>query len=178
MRLRGVSSLSSLTDSNPLIVVDGNIRSVDLSDVDLASANNEKLIMRYADVLLSYAECLVETGTSASDAAVYVDKVRERAGLSKLKDSRWKDCLSSKEVFIKRLQMERALELCFEGWRWADLKRWGLLDSQAGIDELKARDKDFNNFVIGKHKRMPIPTSEVEISKIDDVPQLTQNPNY
>ena len=116
--------------------------------------------------------------SSASDAAVYVDKVRERAGLSKLKDSRWKDCLSSKEVFIKRLQMERALELCFEGWRWADLKRWGLLDSQAGIDELKARDKDFNNFVIGKHKRMPIPTSEVEISKIDDVPQLTQNPNY
>ena len=74
--------------------------------------------------------------------------------------------------------MERALELCFEGWRWADLKRWGLLDSQAGIDELKARDKDFNNLVIGKHKRMPIPTSEVEISKIDDVPQLTQNPNY
>ncbi|MEO4717493.1 hypothetical protein ABHZ63_13650 [Phocaeicola vulgatus] len=49
---------------------------------------------------------------------------------------------------------------------------------RAGIDELKARDKDFNNFVIGKHKRMPIPTSEVEISKIDDVPQLTQNPNY
>lgn len=42
MRLRGASSLSSLTDSNPLIVVDGNIRSVDLSSVDLASANNEK----------------------------------------------------------------------------------------------------------------------------------------
>ena len=45
--------------------------------------------------------------------------------------------------------MERTLELCFEGWRWADLKRWGLLDSQAGIDELKARDKDFNNFIVG-----------------------------
>ena len=59
-------------------------------------ARNNYRIMRYADVLLSYAECLVETGTSASDAAVYVDKVRERAGLSKLKDSRWKDCLSSK----------------------------------------------------------------------------------
>ncbi|MCO7112080.1 RagB/SusD family nutrient uptake outer membrane protein [Bacteroides uniformis] len=26
--------------------------------------------------------------------------------------------------------MERTLELCFEGWRWADLKRWGLLDSR------------------------------------------------
>lgn len=41
MRLRGASSLSSLTDSNPLIVVDGNIRSVDLSTFDLSSANNE-----------------------------------------------------------------------------------------------------------------------------------------
>jgi len=42
MRLRGASSLSSLTDSNPLIVVDGNIREVNLSDFDLAGANNEK----------------------------------------------------------------------------------------------------------------------------------------
>ena len=42
MRLRGASSLSSLTDSNPLIVVDGNVRSVDLANFDVASANNEK----------------------------------------------------------------------------------------------------------------------------------------
>ena len=42
MRLRGVSSLSSLTDSNPLIVVDGNIREVNLDNFDLAGANNEK----------------------------------------------------------------------------------------------------------------------------------------
>ena len=110
-------------------------------------ARNNYRIMRYADVLLSYAECLVETGTSASDAAVYVDKVRERAGLSKLKDSRWKDCLSSKGGLLSNVFRWNVLwNFCFEGWRWADLKRWGLLDSQAGIDELKARDKDFNNF--------------------------------
>lgn len=42
MRLRGASSLSSLTDSNPLIVVDGNVRNVDMSNFDLAGANNEK----------------------------------------------------------------------------------------------------------------------------------------
>lgn len=42
LRLRGASSLSSLTDSNPLIVVDGNIRSVDMSNFDLAGANDEK----------------------------------------------------------------------------------------------------------------------------------------
>ena len=42
LRLRGASSLSSLTDSNPLIVINGNIRNVDMSDFDLAGANNEK----------------------------------------------------------------------------------------------------------------------------------------
>ncbi|MBR6321142.1 MAG: SusC/RagA family TonB-linked outer membrane protein [Prevotella sp.] len=42
MRLRGSGSLSTLTDANPLIVVDGNIREVNLSDFDLAGANNEK----------------------------------------------------------------------------------------------------------------------------------------
>ncbi|MBP9985250.1 MAG: RagB/SusD family nutrient uptake outer membrane protein, partial [Prevotella sp.] len=141
-------------------------------------ARNNYRIMRYADILMNYAECLVETGSSVADAAVYVDKVRERAGLSKLKDSPWKESLNSKESFMKRLQTERTLELCFEGWRWADIKRWGLLDTQAGIDELKVRDKDFTNFVIGKHKRMPIPQKEVDISKVNGEPQLTQNPSY
>ena len=41
MRLRGASSLSSLTSGNPLIVVDGNIREVNLNDFDIAGANNE-----------------------------------------------------------------------------------------------------------------------------------------
>ena len=42
MRLRGATSLSTLTDANPLIVVDGNVRSVDLNNFDLNTANNEK----------------------------------------------------------------------------------------------------------------------------------------
>ena len=42
MRLRGASSISTLTDSNPLIVVDGNIREVNLDGFDMAGANDEK----------------------------------------------------------------------------------------------------------------------------------------
>lgn len=137
-------------------------------------ARNNYRIIRYADILLNYAECIVETGGSVTEAASYVDKIRKRAGLARLADSQWKDCLNSKETFIKRLQMERTLELCFEGWRWADLKRWGLLDTQEGIDELKVRDSDFNNFIVGKHRRLPIPTREVDIS----YGKLTQNPGY
>lgn len=141
-------------------------------------ARNNYRIMRYADVLLSYAECVLETGGGVGEAAGYIDRVRARAGMTALADSRWKDCLGSKEALMKRLQMERTLELCFEGWRWADLKRWGLLDDQAGIDELKARDRDFQNFVIGKHRRLPIPQIEVDNSEVDGVRRLTQNPKY
>ena len=42
MRLRGASSISTLTDANPLIVVDGNIREVNLDNFDMAGANDEK----------------------------------------------------------------------------------------------------------------------------------------
>ena len=48
MRLRGTTSVNDLTNGNPLIVVDGNIRNdLDMSDFDLAGANNEK----FADLL-------------------------------------------------------------------------------------------------------------------------------
>ena len=42
MRLRGTTSVSDLTNGNPLIVVDGNIWNVDMSNFDLAGANDEK----------------------------------------------------------------------------------------------------------------------------------------
>lgn len=139
-------------------------------------APNNYRILRYADVLLMYAECIVETGGSITEAASYVNKVRQRpsVNLPTLQNSVHSASLNSKEAFMKRLQMERSLELCFEGWRWADLKRWGLLDSQAGIDELKTRDADFNNFVVGKHNRLPIP--QIEVDNSDG--KLTQNPGY
>jgi hypothetical protein len=69
--------------------------------------------------------------------------------------------------------MERSLELCSEGQRWADIKRWGLVDNQGGIDELIARDEDFRNFVIGKHNCLPIPSDDV-----NNNPNQQQNPNY
>ncbi len=49
-----------------------------------------------------------------------------------------------------------------------------MLDTQEGINELKSRDVDFNNFVIGKHRRLPIPQYEIDQSD----GQLTQNPMY
>ena len=42
MRLRGATTVSTLTSNEPLIVVNGNVWSVDLSDFDVATANDEK----------------------------------------------------------------------------------------------------------------------------------------
>lgn len=138
---------------------------------DYYNPTNVRLI-RYADVLLMYAECIAETNGSLSDAVAMVDRVRNRVNMPKLSVNH-ASASSGKAAFLKRLQMERFLELATEGYRWADLKRWGLLDSQEGLNELKGRDPDFENFVIKKHRSLPIPSDEV-----NNNPNVTQNPGY
>lgn len=147
------------TDENPLYYWnDNNFRS-----------------LRYADMLLLYAEALNEVNGPNAKAVECVNRVRQRVKLPALQNSTYYNgatITGSKEAFREHLKIERGLELSLECVRWIDLKRWGL-DNQATIDQLKTRDVDFNNFIIGKSSRMPIPQSEV-----DNNPNLTQNPNY
>jgi len=134
-------------------------------------------LIRYADVLLCYSEILNELNNGPSPLAIeFVNRVRERAKLPKLENSTYytdASILTDKNSFLKHLQIERGLELALECVRWIDLKRWGMLDNQTGIEELKLRDKDFNNFVLGKSHRLPIPQSDV-----DNNPNLEQNVPY
>lgn len=81
------------------------------------ASGNDNIIYRYADVLLMYAECLNETGNTAS-AASYLNQVRTRAGLTNT-------TASSREEMDLAIENERMLELCFEGHRWYDLVRRG-----------------------------------------------------
>jgi starch-binding outer membrane protein, SusD/RagB family len=127
------------------------------------SPNNWRYI-RYADVLLMYAECLNATG-STTEAYQYVDRVRERSGLEKLSVA--KPGLSEVQ-FLEQLKHERLLELSGEGHRWNDLARWGDLGT-----ELAARDEAFSTFDPGKDELLPIPQQERDIN-----PALEQNPNW
>lgn len=138
---------------------------------DYHNPTNVRLV-RFADVLLMYAECIAQSGGNLSDAIAHVDRVRARVEMPALAVNH-PAVVSSKDAFLKRLQVERVLELATEGQRWADIKRWGLLDNQAGIDELKSRDSDFNNFIIGRHSCLPIPSDEV-----NNNPNISQNPDY
>jgi hypothetical protein len=127
------------------------------------SPNNWRYI-RYADVLLMYAEALNETG-STLQAYQHVDRVRQRAGLAPLSIVRPG---LGKQAFLEQLKHERITELAGEGHRWNDLARWGDLGPQ-----LAPRDPAFNGFTVGKNELLPIPQQEKDIN-----PNLDQNPNW
>ena len=126
-------------------------------------------VIRFADVLLMYAEALNALGRTA-EAYAQVDRVRLRAGLARLSVTR--PGLNQAQ-FLQQLMHERITELSGESVRWNDLARWGYFDDNTKLNELKSRDTEFNNFIIGKNKFMPIPQSELDIN-----PNLRQNPLY
>lgn len=127
------------------------------------SANNYRLI-RYADVLLMYAEALNGVGRT-QDAYEYVDRVRERVGLLPLSTTRPN---LNQAQFLNQIKHERILELAGEGWRWSDLQRWGDLSPALAV-----RDPEFANFVPGRHEYYPIPQSDIDLN-----PNLSQNEGY
>jgi hypothetical protein len=127
------------------------------------SPNNWRYI-RYADVLLMYAEALNAEGRTA-EAYPYVDRVRERAGLPPLSDVM--PGLGEPQ-FLEQLKHERVTELVGEGHRWNDLVRWGDVGP-----ELVPRDPAFATFDVGKDELLPIPQQDIDIN-----PALEQNDNW
>ena len=89
----------------------------------LQSGNNFRL-MRFADVLLMYAEALNESGASSTQVIAELNKVRGRAGADLLADG-----LSQAELRTA-VKTERRLELTFECFRWFDVIRWGDADAE------------------------------------------------
>lgn len=84
--------------------------------------------MRLSGLWLLYAECLNETGNS-SEAILYLDKVRMKAGLqgvvtSWAQFSRNPSKPASKEGLRQIIHQERRIELAFEGQAGWDLRRW------------------------------------------------------
>ena len=74
---------------------------------------NNYLVMRYAEVLLNYAEACLQTGDQA-EAKKYINAIQERAGSKTISSS----------VDMDVLKKEKSYELWMEGCRWFDIKRW------------------------------------------------------
>lgn len=92
--------------------------------------DNDIVHLRYADVLLMYAEAKNEA--SGPDQSVYdaVNAVRGRSSMPALETG------LSKEALRDKIRFERRIELAFEGHRYLDLKRWGTIaEVLAAVDE-------------------------------------------
>lgn len=140
--------------------------------------------IRYADVLLMYAEAILEKPDGDLDEALgYIDDVRERAGVLTLQHyidnysgkipvfdkvrfannlSDWEMVTLDKNSLLHHLRMvERPLELAFEGHRWYDLVRWGMV--REVIDARKAEEDVIKARLLGTYIGKPDGSADQKI---------------
>ena len=161
---------------------------------------NNYLVMRYAEVLLNYAEACIQTG-DLDEAKIYINKIQERAGSKTV----------SETVDMDVLMKEKSYELWLEGCRWFDIMRWNDTKAKERLTKAgtvvphlfdkvfrapKADDQDVTwehgseansrfyttntpetNFKVGfkegKHEFFPYPQTV-----LDKNPNLKQNPGW
>lgn len=150
----------------------------DVPDAVTKNFDNDFIVLRYADVLLMYAECLNETS-----ASLITDITSESSPLYWLNLVRKRSCPTSpftaaqytnQDVLRQIILQERWLEFPLEGQRWFDLIRTKnaktqiLKNSGAGA----APVLDVPDF------RLIYPIPNAEIQKVNNPQILPQNPNY
>ncbi len=143
------------------------------------------IIIRYADILLMYAEALAELGefnNSAWDATI--KPIRQRAGFT-LSSAIDYPTGASQADLIEIVRNERRSELALEGHRHKDIFRWKIADEvldgwshgfrtgdMVGTDDGYIRVEN-RVFDVNKHYLWPIPQAERDLNK-----NLSQNPNW
>lgn len=105
-------------------------KGIDEDWIDDLQADNDKIIMRYADVLLMYAEAKIELEELDASVTDAINEVRARAyGVTKTQTNAYPAVvLASQTEMRKQLRMERRMELAFEGLRYYDIIRWRLAE--------------------------------------------------
>lgn len=152
------------------VQVEKNVRLMnkfyDTKSPTFKTVGNDQILLRYADVLLMYAEALNEIQYDASEGSLalkYLNAVRQRAGISNLTVKQ----LPSQEKFRKGILVERQREFPYEGQRWFDLVRMGFAKSVMAENGIEIKDYQL---------LFPIPQQEIE--KVGNKSILWQNPGY
>lgn len=131
--------------------------------------DTDYVILRYGEVLLNYAESQNEA--AGPDATVYsaVNRIRNRGGMPNLTEGMSQDAMRT------AIRHERRVELAFEGMRWLDLKRWGLLvEAVSVVDDTQVPVP----YIINDNNELwPIPQSEIDFYTASGE-KLEQNPGY
>lgn len=159
----------------------------DIYDIDKIPQNHRML--RYADVLLMYAEACNETNADG-DARKYLNEVRRRVNLAPVE--------TSGNQLRQDIRRERRLELAFEQSRLYDIRRWKGESGKTVMEELFGPNGSFVKYNTGADADMyeaanqvesstkgiyftaprdllwPIPSYEIEHTNFS----LTQNPGW
>ena len=149
-------------------------------------SENDWPVIRYADILLLYAEILAQDGNFAA-AHIEVNKVRARAGVDPLPE------FTSPTEALDAVYKERRLELAFENQRWYDLLRMNMSynDPDKAMSILKTHTfitdwlllyskyspilPPIESFFINERLLLPIPQTEIDINNELVIPN---NPSY
>ena len=141
---------------------------------------NNILVLRFADVLLMYAEAdlMLNNGSPSDEGVEAMNRIVQRArglnqGVAVTEDDT--PGFGNYDTYtLEDVLLERARELCFERWRWYDLARTGMLEhfleNRNGFSTTKT------SFDSDKNYLFPVPLSEIQISTNKD--GMYQNPNY
>ena len=178
-RPRGISTKPEAIDlGNENVSVTGfNIRKyIDLTDKgDRGNGGIDVILMRYADVLLMYAEAKFELGQNDAPALAAFNLVRARVGMPPLATLTRED-----------IRLERRVELAFEGLRLFDIRRWKIAEqvmpapAACGIDYINAAGATVRACQPASARQFPVrdylwplPQAELDLN-----PNLKQNPGF
>jgi len=144
------------------------------------------MLIRMAELYLNYAEALNESAPGNPDILKYLNAVRTRGGLPALENG------FSQDRIREEIRLERRIELCFEGKRYFDVRRWKVADQDGyrqggafhGMDMTKGTSlssPEFHKRVVAvtrkdwhdKHYFLPWHQMELDRNK-----QLVQAPGF
>ncbi len=124
-------------------------------------ASNNYPVIRYADVILMYAEALNQNGKTA-EACKYLNMTRRRGfGYQTTETSPVDLQTTDKAQFSLMVEQERRVELAFENHRWFDLIRTG-----RAVEVMRSKGFSLNE----TNLICPIPQKQIDVN-----PKLTQN---
>jgi len=117
---------------------------IDESWLDNFRADNDIVIMRYADVLLMYAEAKIEQGDVDQSVLDAINVVRARAYGVNLDDIQNYPAVTTTNAdeLRKILHIERRMEFAWEGRRYMDIIRWRIAETVLNRDSYGMLDLD------------------------------------
>ena len=146
------------------------------------------ILYRLGEAFLNYAEALNECDPGNADILVYLNKIRERAGIPTYGSGPDQIAVDASDQIAMRklIRMERRVELCVEGVRYNDLRRWKeagnvLNEPVYGMNVnattrdgyIRRTQLDYKHVYRKAFYFMPVPSWEM-----DKNPNLVQNPYW